>query len=233
LKEYNVATVDLTRSACGQERFCEEVTRAYLGGGAAVDVLTRQTTSETPALGPESVVCVLAGLLVGTAVPGASKLAFYARSPLTGIWGESTVGGHWPAKLRGSGFDGITIRGRAESPVVIRLEEDGAHIDPADDVWGKDTFDTFDVLQQRYPGCAIACIGPAGERQLLIASVITDGRVARAAGRGGLGAVLGSKMVKAVVVSGTCKVDVNDRQGLTKLLKSDAMSIKRVLRTRI
>ena len=225
LKEYNVATVDLTSKACGQKRFCEALTRAYLGGGLAVDFLSRQTTAQTAALGPESVVCLFAGLLVGTAVPGASKLTFYARSPLTGIWGESTVGGHWPAKLRGSGFDGIIIRGRAESPVVIRLEEDGAHIDRADDIWGKETFDTSDVLEQRYPGCAIACIGPAGERRLPIASVITDGRIARAAGRGGLGAVLGSKMLKAVVVSGTRKVEVNDRQGLTKLLKSDVKTI--------
>ena len=225
MKEYKVATLDLTNKACGQKTFCDELTRAYLGGALAVDVLNRETNHEIQALDPQSVVCLFAGLLVGTAVPGASKLTFYARSPLTGIWGESTVGGHWPAKLRRSGFDGIIIRGKASAPVVIRLHEDGAHIDPAGDLWGKETFETSDILQQRYPGFATACIGPAGERRLPISSVITDGRVARAAGRGGLGAVMGSKMVKAVVVSGGKKVEINDRTALMSLLKKDVKTI--------
>ena len=225
MTEYRVAQVDLTSGSCGQHLFAEQLTRNYLGGGLAVDVLTKETSASTTALDADSVVCLFAGLLVGTGAMGASKLTLYARSPLTGIWGESTVGGHWPAKLRATGFDGIIIRGKSDVPVVIRLEADGAHIDPAEEMWGKDTFATSDILQRRYPNYAVACIGPAGERCLPISSVITDGRVARAAGRGGLGAVLGSKMIKAVVAFGDRKVPIEDRAGLRRLLRNDARII--------
>ena len=193
MNSYRVAIVNLDTQVCGEEIFDQELTRAYMGGGLGVHILSSRTEPQTDPLAPESVLCVLNGLLVGTGVPAASKLTFYARSPLTGIWGESTVGGHWPAKLRATGFDGIIISGESRKPVLIRLEEDGAHIDGAEDIWGKDTFEASEMLGERYPQYAIACIGPGGERALPIASVMADGKIARAAGRGGLGAVMGSK----------------------------------------
>ena len=225
MKEYRVATVNLNEKVCGEEIFDENLTRAYMGGGLGVYILSKETTPATDALAPESLLCLLDGLLVATGAPAASKLTFYARSPLTGIWGESTVGGHWPAKLRTTGFDGIIIRGRAEIPVLIRLEEDGAHIDPAEELWGKDTFETSDVLSERYPKYAVACIGPAGERCLPIASITADGRIARTAGRGGFGAIMGSKQVKAIIAFGKKRVEIQDRAGLRELLKNDVKSI--------
>ena len=225
MNKYRIATVELNSGICGEEIFPEELTRAYMGGGLGVHILTERTSPETPPLAPESVLCLLDGLLVGTGAPAASKLTFYARSPLTGIWGESAVGGQWPAKLRATGFDGIAIRGRARTPVLIRLEADGAHIDPAEDIWGKDTFETSQTLGEGYPKYAVACIGPAGERCLPIAAVLADGRIARAAGRGGLGAVMGAKQVKAVIAFGKLPADVHDRVGLRQLVKNDAKSI--------
>jgi aldehyde:ferredoxin oxidoreductase len=226
MKTYRVATVDLSTGQCSERCFDESLTRAYLGGGLGAYVLCQETTADIEPLADESVVCVLNGLLTGTGVPGGPKLSFRARSPLTGIWGESTVGGHWPTHLRHTGFDGLIIRGRSDSPVVIRLEEDGAHLDDAGSLWGMDTFDASDQLAQQYPDYAMACIGPAGERCLPISSVIVDGRIARAAGRGGLGAVLGSKMVKAVVAFGKKNYGIHDSKGLKALLKNDIKSVK-------
>ena len=214
MNTFRVATIDLDAGTCGEERFDEALMRAYLGGGLGVEVLRTRTCPDTDALAPDSVLCILNGLLVGTGVPAASKLTFYARSPLTGIWGESTVGGHWPAILRTTGFDGLIIRGGSAKPVVIRLEEDGAHLDAADTLWGKDTFETFDRIREVHREYAVACIGPAGEMCVPMASIMADGRIARAAGRGGLGAVLGSKRVKAVIAHGSLKVAIEDREGL-------------------
>ncbi len=225
MNRYRIATIDLNSRTCTEKTFTEDLTRTYMGGGLGVYILNEQTSPRTEALAPESVLCLLDGLLVNTGAPAASKLTFYARSPLTGIWGESTVGGHWPAKLRTTGFDGIVIRGRAERPVLIRLEEDGAHIDSAEDTWGKDSFETSQILNIRYPKYAVACIGPAGERCLPIAAIMTDGRIARAAGRGGLGAVMGSKYVKAVIAFGKKRLEVHDRAGFRQLLKIDVKSI--------
>ena len=222
---YKVTTINLDTSECAEETFPQELTREYMGGGLGVYILNTRTKPDTDPLASESVLCVLNGLLVGTGVPAASKLTFYARSPLTRIWGESTVGGHWPAKLKATGFDGAIIHGKADRPVLIRIEEDGAHIDPAEDIWGKDTFDTYEMLGERYPGYAVACIGPAGERTLPMATIMADGRIARAAGRGGLGAVMGSKNVKAIIAFGKKKVEIQDRPGLRELLKSDVKSI--------
>ena len=226
MKEYRVATIDLDSNTCGVRVFDESVTRAYLGGGLGAYMLSKETDAGVDALSGDSPVCILNGLLTGTGVPGGPKLSFCARSPLTGIWGESTVGGHWPTHLRATGFDGLIIRGISEHPVVIRLEEDGAHIDDAGDLWGQDTFDTADLLGEKYPKYAMACIGQGGENCLPIASAIIDGRVARAAGRGGLGAVLGSKKVKAVVAFGKKKIDIHDVKGLRNLLKVDSKSVK-------
>ena len=225
MKQYKVATVDLSAMICSEQVFDQELTRAYMGGGLGVYILNNQTTPQTDALAPESVLCLLNGLLVGTGVPAASKLTFYARSPLTGIWGESTVGGHWPAKLRATGFDGIVICGKAKAPVLIRLQEDGAHIDTAEDIWGKDTFETCEVISRRYPKYAVASIGPAGERTLPIATVMADGKIARTAGRGGLGAVMGSKNIKAVIAYGKKPVDIHDKDALREFVKADVKSI--------
>lgn len=225
MKEYRILGIDLASGEARPRVFAEDTTRAYLGGGLAARVLRNETSPETEPLAPESVICLFGGLLTGTGVPSASKLSVYARSPLTDIWGESTVGGEWPAKLRGTGFDGIILRARADAPVVVRLEEGGAHIDPAEDLWGRDTFDTSDALAERYPGYAAACIGPGGERLLPVASFAADGRAARMAGRGGMGAVLGSKNVKAIVARGAKRPEVADRSGLRDMIRTDSRFI--------
>jgi aldehyde:ferredoxin oxidoreductase len=225
MEQYRALDVDLASGETKQRVFAPDLTRAYLGGGLAARLLTDETSPETDPLAPESVMCLFGGLLTATGVPSASKLSVCARSPLTGIWGESTVGGDWPAKLRATGFDGIILRGRADGPVVVRVEEDGAHIDSAIDLWGKDTFETYDALAERYPGCAAACIGPGGEGLLPIASFAADGRIARMAGRGGMGAVLGSKNVKAIVARGSKRPELADRAALRDMVRADSRVI--------
>jgi len=225
VEEYKALDVDLASGKAESRIFAADLTRAYLGGGLAARVLTDETSPETDPLAPESVMCLFGGLLTATGVPSASKLSVCARSPLTGIWGESTVGGDWPAKLRGTGFDGIILRARADGPVIVRVEEDGAHIDSAGDLWGKDTFETSDALAERYPGYAAACIGPGGERLLPIASFAADGRAARMAGRGGMGAVLGSKNVKAIVAKGSKRPELADRAAMRDMTRADSRAI--------
>ena len=117
-----------------------------------------------------------------------------AKSPLTGIWGEADSGGRFGVSLKSAGYDAIAITGKAQSPSVLCVINGNISVVPAESVWGKDTVETFDILTAKYgKKAAIVCIGPAGERMVPLASIMSEGSHARAAGRCGLGAVMGSK----------------------------------------
>jgi aldehyde:ferredoxin oxidoreductase len=154
-------------------------------------------------LAPEAPLFVMTGLLTGVNVPTACKASFCGRSPATGIWSESTVGGRWPSALRSCGFDGMIISGCSAEPVYLYLCEDKVELREAGYLWGKDVYATQEAIGEEVEdeNLRVAAIGPAGERQVLIAGIIIDGHDARAAGRGGMGAVMGSKRLKAIAVS--------------------------------
>jgi aldehyde:ferredoxin oxidoreductase len=222
-----VLNINLTSGEKKEESFDEETLRKFLGGsGLAAKILYERTTQETDPLSPDNVLIYMTGPLTGTKVPASGRHQITAKSPLTGIFGEGDAGGTWGINLKKAGYDGIIIHGKAQSPVYIFIQNGKAEIFDARDLWGLDTFETDQKIKDRYgKKSVVSCIGPAGERQVLIAGIMHDGKDARAVGRTGLGAVMGAKNLKAVVVSGTDQIPVTSEQGLKASLKEDLRSI--------
>jgi len=206
----------------------EDVRKYFLGSGLAARMLSYDYDSALDPLDPASPLIFMSGLFTGGPLPGTSKLTVCARSPLTGIWNEATVGGHWPAEFRRTGYDGIVFLGRAEERLYVRITADGVEFHSASHLWGKDTYEVEGLLRPQLGAKAkIAAIGPAGEKQVLISSIIFDAPNSRVAARAGVGAVMGSKNLKAVVVEGqpSGKVQFADPAGLKVRLKADIESI--------
>ncbi|MFW6113986.1 MAG: aldehyde ferredoxin oxidoreductase N-terminal domain-containing protein, partial [Actinomycetota bacterium] len=153
-------------------------------------------------LSAQNPLIILNGPISGTKLPGCSRLEVWARSPLTGIWGEASMGGWISPQLKGTGYDGLVFTGASTMPVYLLLTEDGAWLRDASHLWGRDTFRTEDILRLESGDkrSRVMSIGPAGENLVKYASIASDR--GSLAGRGGMGAVMGSKMLKAVVVRG-------------------------------
>ncbi len=200
--------IHLTTGEVREEILPPDLPRTYLlGSGFAAYLFYKEMVPERDPLDPESPLLVFNGLLTGTFAPGAARSSWCGRSPLTGIWNEANMGGHWGAQLRAAGLDGLVITGRAASPVYLWIHDGTAEIRDASHLWGLGTFATHDRLREETdPKAAVACIGPAGENLVCIAGVMTGGQAHnRAAGRGGMGALMGSKNLKAIVVRGDQK----------------------------
>jgi aldehyde:ferredoxin oxidoreductase len=221
--------VDLRRGQMKESAVPEENFRNYIGGsGLGAKILYEELDPGIDALAPENTLIFMAGLLTGTMVPCACRAVVCARSPLTGIWNESAAGGYWGANLRFSGYDGIILRHRSEKPVYLWVSDQGAELRDATGIWGRDAFETDEILRQETDTRArVAAIGPAGERMVRFASVTYEGRTARASGRGGIGAIMGSKNLKAIVTYGKKRIELNDKQGLQQLLREDLPIIKK------
>lgn len=215
--------VDLGTGNCSHVRFGQDVLRRYIGGsGLGARVLFDETTSSTDPLGPGNVLAFLTGPLTGTRAITSGRHAVVARSPLTGLWGESDAGGTWGATLKRAGVDGLILNGASDHPIYVVVSEGKAEIRDARHLWGLTTYQTDAAIKAELSAdAAVATIGPAGENLSRIAAILHDGRHARAAGRGGLGAVMGSKNVKAIAVVGNQTVPIADPDGL-------AMSVKRL-----
>lgn len=213
-----ILRVDLTNKKLKEEIIEDALYRKYIGGvGLQAYFLYKETDENTDPLGPENRLMFMNGPFTGTGLPSSGRHSVVAKSPLTGIWGESDVGGHWGIGLKGAGFDGVIVQGASETPVYIYIDEDGAQILDASDLWGKDTFETDSLLKQKHgKNIVVQAIGQAGERLIPIAAIMTDGIDARAAGRCGLGAVMGSKKLKALVVKGRKKAEIHDPDALRK-----------------
>lgn len=210
--------VDLSSGIIRAEEIPPRVFRLFLGGwGLAAKIAWDRIPSGADPLGPENVVTMAPGLLTGTGLPTASKTAFSFRSPLTGALCRSVAGAWAGVALRRAGFDAIAIRGQSKTPVVLVLEEGTARLEPAEDLWGLDTQATRKALLERYgKEVRTVVIGPAGERLSWIATIECDGRQA---GRGGGGAVLGAKKLKALVVRGTAAVPMADPAAIKDLMR--------------
>ncbi|MFO7801416.1 MAG: aldehyde ferredoxin oxidoreductase family protein [Desulfovermiculus sp.] len=197
--------VDLSRDRVGTRQISEEEQWAYLGGsGLGAKILYDTTGPQTDPLGPENTLVFSIGPLTGTGFPCSGRHSIVAKSPLTGLFAESDVGGRWGTELAKTGWSGLIIRGRAETPVYLLITPDGVQIHNAGEVWGKDTFESSALLTEKWgKGVQAAIIGPAGEKHIPLACIMHDGPHARAAGRCGLGAVMGSKNLKAVLTQGT------------------------------
>lgn len=219
----------------GEQRVVEvdqETARSYVGGaGLAARLLTDWSDPSVGPLDPQSPLLFLNGPFTGTKVPLSGRHVVAARSPATGRWGEADAGGTFGTMLRRAGWDGLLVTGAAERPVYLLVDEAGAQVRPADDLWGRDTFASADALRGRHGEKAgVACIGPAGETLSALAAVLHDGRHARAAGRCGLGAVMGSKKLKAVVAGGDRPAPIHDPDGLQALLRPEFPEVRRKMR---
>jgi aldehyde:ferredoxin oxidoreductase len=215
--------VDLTQGRVATETIPEDVYRRYPGGSAlAAYLLMKHIPAGADPLGPDNVLVMAVSPLTGLAISGQSRMTACARSPLTGAIGDSQCGGFFPAEMRNAGADAIVITGQAKEPVYLWLHDGVAELRPATHLWGKVTADVDQALKTELGDqkVEIAQIGPAGENKVRFAAIMNMAN--RANGRTGLGAVMGSKKLKAVVVRGskTPKPAVPDAfRGLVKRLK--------------
>lgn len=225
--------VDLTSRRTWDEPLSEALLRQYLGGsGLGALYLYRETRPDTDPFGPDNLLLFLTGPLVGTKVPTSGRHAVVAKSPL-GQWGESDSGGTWGQMLKRTGYDGILVVGVADAPVYLWVTEERVQIRPAGHLWGVDTYDVDPLLRQETAARAVVlAIGPAGERLARVAAVMNDGHDGRAAGRAGLGAVMGSKRLKAIVLFGTRPVPIAHPEVLLQAVKRTAPVINERTRSR-
>lgn len=198
-----------------------------LGSGYAAHYFLKYLDIAADPLSPAASVFILAGLVTGTPFLTACKMSVCGRSPLTGIWNESTVGGHFAHMLKCSGYDGLILRGRSKTPIYLLIEDGRVDFKDASHLWGRDTFYTDERIRAETNNLAkVMCIGAAGEKMVKMASIVCEGRNARTAGRGGMGAVFGSKNLKAVAVFGQKKMSVANYDGLIEELKKTTLSVK-------
>ena len=192
----------------------------YIGGdGFAAKLLYEEVPGRTDPLSPENKLLIATGPITGTLWPMSGRTVFVSKAALTGIWGESHVGGFLGPELKYAGYDMLVVEGAAEKPVYILIEDDDLQIIDARNLWGMTTNDVTAAIKNRHkdPDIQVAAIGPAGENKVRFSAVIVDN--ARAAGRTGMGAVLGSKNVKAIAIRGHGSVEVFDHEGFTQLAK--------------
>lgn len=199
-----VARINLTTGDVSYEQLNPEDVRKFLGArGLGVKYLL-DNGPEVEAFSPDNLLCVMTGPLTGTEVKMSGRLAVVTKSPLTGTVTDSHMGGWTAAKLKWAGIDGLLIKGKAKGPVYLYVEDGEVSVHDASAVWGMDTDDAIKYLQNdRGDDCAVMAIGPAGENMVRFANIMNEDF--RAAGRGGTGAVAGSKHLKAIVIKGDKK----------------------------
>ena len=215
-----ILRVDLNTETLWDEPLDEDDACAFVGGsGLAARLIYDMVDAGTDPLGPDNPLIFMTGPLVGTAMPSAGRCSVCALSPLTRMWGESNTGGFFGPELRFAGYDGIVVTGRSEKPVWLSIVEGQAQLHDAANLWGLDSYVTQERVREALgePKARVACIGPAGEHLVKMAAVMNDH--GRAAGRTGMGAVMGSKNLKAIGVRGTARVPLADPEGFKAVVK--------------
>ena len=200
--------VNLTTGKVAVSPLSEGLLRSYLGGGGlAAKIYLDRFSAEVDPLSPDNPLCVMTGPLVGTLLPGSSRFAVCARSPLTGFWGIGTCGGNFGPELKFAGYDGVLIQGGSDRPVYLFVDDDTVEIRDASGLWGKDIYEVTRVLKEGHAGdrkVKVLAIGQAGENRVRFAAIGNDG--AHFIGRTGMGTVMGAKWLKAIVVRGSGRV---------------------------
>jgi aldehyde:ferredoxin oxidoreductase len=219
--------VNLTDGALEERELSKEMAKHFIGGyGIGARVLFNMMEPNADALGPDNVLGFVTGPLTGTAALFSGRYTVVCKSPVTGGWNDANSGGFLGPELKKAGFDCVFIQGASKKPAYLWINDGKAELRDASVLWGKDILETEKALQRELGGKKIrsALIGPAGEKLSLIAAVMNDGH--RAAGRGGCGAVMGAKNLKAVVVRGTGKVPVADSEQLKAINQEILSTIK-------
>jgi aldehyde:ferredoxin oxidoreductase len=198
-----ILRVDLTTRTYRSEPFAEDFAHTWIGGrGFAAKILYDELAPGIDPLGPENKLVVAVGPISGISAPNTGKTVVAAKSPMTGGYGDGNLGTRVTEKLRRAGYDALIVEGRAERPTLLYIDEDRVEFVPADEVWGKGTYETNDWIYARYgKGAGVLNIGQGGEN--LVRFAVVRSMEGRAGGRPGMGAVMGSKLLKAIVVRGS------------------------------
>lgn len=207
-----ILRINLTDRSYRKEELPSKIAKDFIGGaGFGIKYLYDELKPGTDPLGPDNKLIFAPGPFTGTTIPCASRIAVTAKSPLTNAIGMALSGGHFPAELKLAGYDILIIEGKAEKPTYIWIKDDDVYFRDASKVWGTMTFDCQQIIKDdlKDQNFRVACIGPAGERLSRIACIINE---RRAIGRKGLGAVMGSKNLKAIAVRGTKTLEIASKE---------------------
>ena len=221
-----ILKVNLTDRTWEVDEPPESFYRRYLGGsGIGLHYILGKVPAGADPLGPENVLTFGVGVVTGAAFSGNSRISANARSPLTGAIGDSQAGGFFPAEMKLAGYDAVVLEGRASSPVYLWIKDGAVEIRDALHLWGKEAGETEDLIRRELGDDRIEIteIGPAGERMVRLASIMN--MASRAHGRNGLGAVMGSKNLKAIAVRGTAALKVADPVALKELAAWGARNV--------
>jgi aldehyde:ferredoxin oxidoreductase len=215
-----IAQVNVETRSVKIESPDESVYRNYLGGrGLGAYYLFRELTPKTDPLGPQNIVVVAPSVITGIPIAGMSRCSIVSKSPLTGTYGETEAGGFFGSELKAAGFDALIIKGQSEKPVYLFVRDGKVDFNDASTMWGKTTKDTQAEIREQVNDrhARIALIGPAGENLVRYACILNELKFAH--GRGGLGAVMGSKKLKAIAVRGTKKPEVKDPEAIQQIAR--------------
>ncbi|NJE47233.1 aldehyde ferredoxin oxidoreductase [Thermococcus sp. GR7] len=220
-----ILRVDLTNNKVWVQEYSPEIAQQFIGGrGLAIKILWDEVKGADP-LGPENKLIFASGPFNGLPTPSGGKMVVAAKSPLTGGYGDGNLGTMATVHLRKAGYDAIVVEGKAKKPVYLYIENDNVSILSAEGLWGLDTFKTEEELKKIHgKNVGILSIGPGGENLVRYAVVMSQ--EGRAAGRPGMGAVMGSKKLKAVVIKGTKEIPVADKAKLRELSKEAYEAIR-------
>ena len=229
-----ILTIDLTNQKIGKYIVPDDWVADYLGGASlAARMLYDDLTPDLDPLSPQAPLLFLNGPLSGTSGPAVGRFVICARSPATRLWGESNCGGFWGPELRKAGYDGIWITGKLAEPGYLSVIDGEVTFHSASHLWGSETYETQRAISSELDAkkLRVACIGPAGEELIPFALILTDhGRVA---GRTGMGAVMGSKNLKAIAVKGTGVVPVIDKEVFAKVRSSSNRALRKDTMTEV
>ena len=218
-----ILQVDLSDAKIWKEDLAKELKRDYTGGAGINARLFYNLVRDNPQLdplSPENPLIFGCGPVVGTTFPCATRYTVTSKSPLTRIFGDSNAGGFFGVKMKQAGYDHIVIRGRSDKPVALLIEKGKSpQLVNAAELWGLDTYATDERIQGKYGSCETARIGPAGEHLVRYANIFSGRKRVSANGRAGMGCIMGSKNLKAIIVKATGMVPVADKEKLDELVK--------------
>jgi aldehyde:ferredoxin oxidoreductase len=210
--------IDLVNESITEEKVPDALYKQYFGGyGLACRLIYEKMPAKVDPLSPSAILAFFPGLLTGTITPLSGRYMTAGKSPLTHTWGDANSGGFFGPEIKKCGYDGILVKGASKNPKSFIMVDGKKELLDASDIWGLDTVDTEDKMKERFGNVKISCIGAAGEKLSRISGVVTDkGRIAA---RCGLGAVMGSKNLKALILRGNEKVPIADKELLLAATK--------------
>jgi aldehyde:ferredoxin oxidoreductase len=222
-----ILVVDLAKKELKDEPLNEQYARDFLGaGGIACRYLVDMIDEKTDPLGPDNPLIFMAGLLTGSGGPSLSRWVVASRSPYTTFYGDANGAAHFGSELRFSGYDGVIVKGKSSKPVYLYIKDGKPELKDAAGIWGLNTYETMAAIRKEYDDqrTRVACIGQAGENEVLFANIMTDD--GHCAGRAGMGCVMGSKKLKAIAVRGKAKIPMAEPEKFREFARAAMEEVK-------